>query len=556
MRISQITKLAYGGAIGLSLVTGVFMWSANGALQAEREAVARRFEFRQLARDLAAASDLLTNEARRYAVTGRKQHYDDYWREVKETKTRDRVVARLKELGAPKDELDLIEKAKANSDALIKTEDAAMEAVAKGDMERARLLMFGEQYDRDKAVIMAPIDEFGAKLSARAEAEVAAAQSRAERLDTAAEIMVALNVLGFVAILYIAFSRRVVTPLVRLNDVVSRLAGQDFAVTVPEAERRDEIGDMARAVQVFKDNGIAKQRMEEEQREEQARKEQRQKLIDQSIGAFERSVAGIVGAVASAATEMQSTAQAMSATADEATRQATTVAAAADQATSNVQTVATAAEELSASIGEIGRQVSQSATIARTAVDEAQRTNAMVHGLADAAQRIGDVVGLIQDIASQTNLLALNATIEAARAGEAGKGFAVVASEVKSLAAQTAKATEEIRGQIEGVQGATGEAVSAIQSIGSTIGQINEIAAAIASAVEEQGAATREIANNVRQAAAGTNEVSANITGVTQASGHVGDAANQVLGSSGELAEQSERLKREVETFLATVRAA
>ena len=270
---------------------------------------------------------------------------------------------------------------------------------------------------------------------------------------------------------------------------------------------------------------------------------------------FEANVKGVVEMVSSGSTEMQGAAQSMSSTAEETSRQATAVAAAAEQASANVQTVASAAEELSQSVEEVGRQVEQSNKVAENAVQEAKRTNEKVQGLAEAAQKIGDVVNLINDIASQTNLLALNATIEAARAGEAGKGFAVVASEVKSLAGQTAKATEEIAAQVGAIQSATTEAVSAIQGIGNTIGEISKIATVIASAVEEQSAATKEIATNVNQAAVGTQEVSNNISGVTQAAGETGEAANQVLASAGELSQQAEILRKQVDDFLVEVRA-
>ena len=258
----------------------------------------------------------------------------------------------------------------------------------------------------------------------------------------------------------------------------------------------------------------------------------------------------VVGVVAAAATEMESTAGAMSQTAERTSQQATSVAAASEQTTANVQTVATAAEELSASIREISRQVSDAASVAGSAVEEAQRTNDTVQGLAVASQKIGKVVEMIRNIAGQTNLLALNATIEAARAGEAGKGFAVVASEVKALANQTAKATEEISQEIAAMQAATKDAVHAIEGIGGTIGKVNEIATAIASAVEEQGAATQEIARNVQQAAAGTQEVSATIADVTRAASETGGSAGQMLNAAGELSRQAALLKGEVEGFL------
>jgi len=269
---------------------------------------------------------------------------------------------------------------------------------------------------------------------------------------------------------------------------------------------------------------------------------------------FEINMKQVVDTVASAATELQSTAQGMESTAQSTSRQATTVAGAAEEASANVQTVASAAEELSSSISEISRQVAQSTQIAGAAVAEVDGANEKVQGLAEAANKIGEVVALITDIADQTNLLALNATIEAARAGEAGKGFAVVASEVKNLANATAKATEEISSQIGGIQSATQDAVHAIGSIGGTITQMNEIASTIAAAVEEQGAATQEIARNVEQAASGTTEVTTNITDVTQAANETGHSAHDVLGAAGELSKQAEVLGSEMDSFIVEMR--
>ena len=352
------------------------------------------------------------------------------------------------------------------------------------------------------------------------------------------------------------FARSITTPISRMTDSMGVLADGNLEVQIPSQDRTDEIGEMAAAVQVFKDNAIEVKRLEEEQKanEERQAREKREMMLKMADD-FESSVGGVVNSVSSASTEMQSSATALSATAEETSKQSTTVAAASEQASANVQTVASAAEELSSSISEISRQVAQSTQISATAVAEVEGANEQVQGLADAANKIGEVVALITDIADQTNLLALNATIEAARAGEAGKGFAVVASEVKNLANQTAKATEEISNQIGGIQTATQDAVHAIGSIGGIISQMNEIASTIAAAVEEQGAATQEIARNVEQASQGTAEVSSNISGVQAAAGETGESASQMLGAADELSQQSERLRAEVDRFLNNIRS-
>jgi methyl-accepting chemotaxis protein len=350
--------------------------------------------------------------------------------------------------------------------------------------------------------------------------------------------------------------RGICMPLDAMTGAMSTLAGGDNSVAIPALDRKDEIGNMAAAMQVFKDNAIRAERMAAEQRQEQEAKLRRTEMLEQRTAAFDRSVSSALKTVTAATSEMQASAAALSATAEQTSKQATVVSAASEEATSSVQTVAAATEELSSSITEISRQVGQSADIANKAAAEAERTNGQVRSLADAAEKIGEVVKLISDIASQTNLLALNATIEAARAGEAGKGFAVVASEVKNLATQTGRATEEISAQIASIQGATASSVEAIQGITTIINEINHVASSIASAVEEQGAATREIARNIQQAASGTQEVSTNITGVTQAAGDTGHAATQMLSATGELAKQSETLRAEVDSFLRDIKSA
>jgi methyl-accepting chemotaxis protein len=376
--------------------------------------------------------------------------------------------------------------------------------------------------------------------------------------DRSRLVLTAVVLLGGVAILFALFTvlRRAIRPLHEMSGLMERLAKGDLEISIVGTGREDEIGTLARSLAVFKDNAVESQRLAAAQEAERRVKEERAQRLETLTRDFEGKVGQLVGALSSAATELEATAQGMSSTAEQTNQQSMTVASAAEQASTNVQTVATAAEELSSSIAEIGRQVAQSAKIAGEAVDEARRTDTTVQALAEGAQKIGDVVTLIQDIAGQTNLLALNATIEAARAGEAGKGFAVVASEVKSLANQTAKATEEIASQIGQIQGATKDAVAAIQGIGSIIGEISQIAATIAAAIEEQGAATQEIARNVSQAAHGTQEVTSNIAGVKEAATMTGAAAGQVLGSAGELAKQAEQLTSEVNAFLGGVKAA
>lgn len=368
-------------------------------------------------------------------------------------------------------------------------------------------------------------------------------------------------ILGIALLLVVGMSlllgRSIVVPIKAMTAAMRRIAAGDTATAIPAQERRDEVGAMAQSVQVFKDNMIEAVRLRGEQDElKQTAEAEKHKLLGRMADDFEKSVRGSLDAVTAAAVELRQTSNGMSSTAQSASEQATTVAVVAEQASANVQTVAAATEELASSVSEIGRQVAQSTQIAGQAVEQASRTNMTVQGLSAAAQKIGDVIQLINDIASQTNLLALNATIEAARAGDAGRGFAVVASEVKSLASQTAKATEDISAQVAAMQNATSEAVHAIESIGGTIGAINDIATAIASAVEQQGSATKEIARNVQEAAQGTGAVSDNISGVTRAAGETGTAANRVLVSAEDLNKQAGLLRGKVDSFLANIRAA
>jgi methyl-accepting chemotaxis protein len=360
--------------------------------------------------------------------------------------------------------------------------------------------------------------------------------------------------------LLIAFliARGIIKPLSGLTAGMKELAAGNFGVVLPGLERKDEVGDMAQAVETFKVKAAEQARddAEAKTRQDQVAAQQRKAEMTKMANDFEAAIGEIVDTVSSASTQLEASATTLTRTAEHGQQVTATVAAASEEASTNVQSVASATEELSSSVNEISRQVQESARMANEAVDQARRTNDRVGALSKAASRIGDVVELINTIAGQTNLLALNATIEAARAGEAGRGFAVVASEVKALAEQTAKATGEIGQQITGIQAATQESVGAIAEISGTIEKLSEISSTIAAAVEEQGAATQEISRNVQQAAHGTQQVSSHIADVQRGAGETGSASSQVLAAAKSLSGDSNRLKREVGRFLDSVRAA
>ena len=358
------------------------------------------------------------------------------------------------------------------------------------------------------------------------------------------------------ALVTFAISARTTRPLECLNNEMSAIAGGDLGLVIYGLDRQDEIGDMSKAVEVFKQAAIERNRLQAEHAhsEQRIRDQRRQEMLNMA-DTLDRRVRGIISAIGQSVQNLHHSANNLSANAEQTQRQSSAVSAATEQATANVETVSAAGTELTASIHEISRQVCEAAAVALDATKEAQAATDKISGLSSAAQKIGEVVALINDIASQTNLLALNATIESARAGEAGKGFAVVANEVKHLAGQTARATEDIATQIASVQAQTQSAVGVIDTITSTINRISEMSTAIASAVEEQGAATNEIARNVEQASGGTREVANNIAGVADAAKETGRMAQNVFGAANDLLAESTQLEKEVESFLSELRA-
>jgi methyl-accepting chemotaxis protein len=434
----------------------------------------------------------------------------------------------------------------------------SMDAYATGFQAMAQERLAVIDSEKALSASFAKIDPVLEQLGEKADSTFRAATDRAAALgaDTQWLIFIAIAITAVLAFAMAAFiGRKIVAPVGAMTNAMKELSSGRQDTEIPATDYANEIGQMAKSVEVFKNAMLESQRLAHEQAEVQHAQVLRGQKMSEATNGFSRNVAVALDAVNKAVSMMEETARTMAHSAGSVSTSAAAVSAGATEASSNVQTVAAATEELNASIGEIGSQVTMSTRIAEEAVEEANRTSDVVTGLASATGRIGQVVVLIQDIANQTNLLALNATIEAARAGDAGKGFAVVASEVKNLAQQTARATEEISQQIADVQTSTSTAVEAIRKISETIKRSYEIAAAIAAAVEEQTAATREIARNVEQAAQGTDEVTQNIVHVSGAANASNEAAILVRSSAGELAQQSTNMNGLVKAFLNDVRA-
>ena len=556
LKVGRKLFLAFGAVVAVMLTTSILIYQRLGFIQQTTASSTHTYDVLDQLHGIVTGMVDRETGLRGYLVSGDDKFLEPYRGGEAEFKT---AFDRAKDLtsDSPKDQARLADIAALADSWRRDVAEKEIALMAKPDTVERAVVMEASgagkaATDGIRAKVAEMADEEATLLKNRSVSQAAAFDASRTTIYTGGIVSVFLA-----GLLYWLLNSSVARVIVALTGAMTRLAQGDTGTEIPSHGRRDEIGVMAQAVGVFKDNMVEADQLRSAQEEMKSKAEaEKQTAMGKMADDFEASVKDIVNAVSSSAVRLQNSARDMTRTAEEATDGAATVAAASEQASVNVQTVASASEQLSSSISEIGRQVTESARVCTNAVTDAAQARQSVQEMADMAQKISAVVTLINSIAGQTNLLALNATIEAARAGDAGKGFAVVASEVKSLANQTAKATDDIAAQIRAVQVASTASVEAIQSISATIGVIDEIAASIASAVEEQGAATREIARNVQQAAIGTSEVSSNITGVSQAASGTGAAAGLVLGAAEELSKQSEALSGQVDKFLATIRTA
>ncbi|WP_417836012.1 methyl-accepting chemotaxis protein [Thalassospira tepidiphila] len=433
---------------------------------------------------------------------------------------------------------------------LMKSYVADFKALSEKILQREAELGFLSDYYAEAEPIL---NELSQSIGAIAQTQKQRADSIAETSLTVSVIMYSIGVLALMGLSFL-LARAIVSAIGGLTNKMTRLAENDFDVDINEVKRADEIGEMGRAVLVFRENGIERIKLEAAQKAEDEKRRKRMETQERYIQEFDQAVVAVMADVGIAVEQLHQVSNVLRNSAETATNQSMAVSSGAEEASSNVQLVATAATELSASINEISGQVTETSTMAQSATERARNTNDNIQGLNDSAIKIGEVISLISDIAEQTNLLALNATIEAARAGDAGKGFAVVASEVKNLANQTGKATEEITSQINDIQQATSLAVDAIDEIVKMISDISERAAAVAAAVEQQTVATSEISQNVEQAAAGTEEISAAMQGVSAAVNETNEAAGNVNVSANNLGQQSGDLRSQIDGFLERMR--
>jgi methyl-accepting chemotaxis protein len=553
--------IGFGMVLSVLLAVATIGSLAISRIKADIHGLTQSTEIRSMARKLSLDSALLSGHAREFGFMGKEEERNAAQESAQTLRKHLANAAMI--IRTPEgheitlDIADHFDTYMRHFDEVIALKSAQKPlTINRADSDaRAQSLLNGVMAD-DIGAISTDADHV--VVSAAAESTQLQAQTFAN-IDSALVAMLAFSVLGVCLGLALAtlIGRTVACPVIGMTAVMRRLAGGDKSITVPSLGRRDEIGQMAQAVQVFKDNAIRVDQMERQQEEQNRTLADRQRKDRNDLAnAFEASVMGVVKLVSSSATEMEQTAQSLSSSAHQANSQATSVAVASEQASANVQTVATAAEELSMSICEISRQVTEASRISRDAALEVARTNEIVTGLNASATRIGSVVKLISLIANQTNLLALNATIEAARAGIAGKGFAVVAGEVKLLATQTGRAVAEIAEQITSTQQESLRAADAMKGIAGVIDQVREISAGIAAAVEQQSAATNEIARNVQQAAQRTEDVTQAVGGVTQSACSTGASAEQVLCSAQGLTQNADTLQGEVVNFLATIRSA